>query len=400
MIRGIRRLARDESGQTLALMAVMIAGVVSILALAVDLGMLFVAHSEAQNAAEAAALGGAREFMLIQPAASAAGPARDSAMSYATRNGIRKVAIDPSEVTINVDINRRRVWVRIERTTLGLWFARLFGKSVATVNAAAAAEAANAGTANCLAPFAVPDIWGEPTIGGDDSDSDGIWDYNEGWTYGDDPGEMYNAFGSGVGPETGYGSSYRNGMPGINPIIGTYNDDYGRPMILKVQDPQAAPTSGFFYPFRIGTNTGASDYRNAIENCDNQVVPLNTNTPLEMGNMVGPTRQGVDNLIAKDPNAFWDPSTNTYVPSSTYPGLTSPRLKTIPLYDPYYITQVAGGNHNLKFNNFAVLFIEGVQQQGQDEWVVGRFMYFAAGLGGSAPGGATGSLALTLRLVE
>jgi len=400
MIRTFGRLARDESGQTLALMAVMIAGVMSILALSVDLGMLFVAHREAQRVADSSALAGAREFQLNPNAVSAVPAARAAAMSFATRNGIRNIAVDTSEVTINVDPARRRVWVRIERQNLGLWFARLFGRTVATVNAAAAAEAAQAGTANCLAPFAVPDIWGEPLTLADDADSDGIWDYNEAWTYGDDAGELYSSFGSGVATETGYGSSYRNWTTGLNPTIGTYIDDYGRPMILKVQDPSAAPVSGFFYPFRIGTNSGASDYRNAIENCDNQVVPLNSNVPLEMGNMVGPTRLGVNNLIAKDPTAHWDTGMNTYVPSLTYPLLTSPRLKTIPLYDPYFTTQVAGGNHNLKFNNFAVLFIEGVQQQGQDEWVVGRFMYFAAGLGGSAPGGATGSLVLTLRLVE
>jgi Putative Flp pilus-assembly TadE/G-like len=396
MIRVIGRLARDERGQTLALMAVIIAGVMSVLALSVDLGMLFKAHGEAQRSADAAALAGAREFMLHTPAASAATPARDSAMAFATRNGILNVAIDTSEVTINVDITNQRVWVRIERQNIGMFFARLLGRNIAKVNAAAAAEAAEAGTATCIAPFAVPDIWGEPlaTNGGDDANNNGLWDYNEAWTYGDDAGEVYHGYGTGVIPETGYGSTYRNRLtPGIV-------NDLGRTLILKVQDPQTAPVSGFFYPFRIGSNTGANDYRNAIENCDNQVVPLNSNVPLEMGNMVGPTRQGVTNLIAQDPGSHWDTSTNTYVGSSAYPGYTSPRLKIVPLYDPYWITQVVGGNHNLVFNNFAVVFIEGIQKIGKDEWLQGRFMYYASGLGGSAPGGATGSLVRVLRLVE
>ncbi len=42
----IRSLWRDERGQSLALMAVMVAGVTSMLALAVDLGMLHTARRE------------------------------------------------------------------------------------------------------------------------------------------------------------------------------------------------------------------------------------------------------------------------------------------------------------------------------------------------------------------
>ena len=50
----------------------------------------------------------------------------------------------------------------------------------------------------------------------------------------------------------------------------------------------------------------------------------------------------------------------------------SPRIKTIPLYDPNFILQVQGGNHNLTFNNFAEIFIEGILNQGNDAYVIGR----------------------------
>ena len=118
-----------------------------------------------------------------------------------------------------------------------------------------------AGAAECLAPFAVPDTWGEsdPT---EDTNGDKVWDTGEKWTYGDDAGDYYTQF-SGADPpiltETGYGSSYRNGNG-----TGIVND-FGLPMILKVQDPNNTPVSGFFYPFCIGTYTGANDYRNAIQ---------------------------------------------------------------------------------------------------------------------------------------
>lgn len=389
MRRVLRDLARDERGQSFALMAIMAAGVISLLALGIDYGMLATAHREAQRAAESAALAGAQEFLNILPSTAAAGPARDSAMVYARKNAIRNVLIDSTEVSILVEPSIQKVSVRIERQNVQLWFARLLGRQFATVNAVAAAQAAPAGAASCVAPWAVPDIWGEGG-GGDDANGNGLWDLNEQWTYGDDLGDVYNPFGSGGSPETGYGSGYRN-------WTGTIVNDYGRSMILKVQDPNNAPTSGFFYPFRIGVNQGAADYRNAIANCDPQVVPLNTPVPLEMGNMVGPTRQGVDDVVKMDPTAYWDNTTNNLV--SPY-GFSSPRVKIVPLYDPGYIAQIVGGNHTLTFNNFALIFIEGTVKQGQDEFVIGRFLYFAQGVGGGAPGGMTGSLVRVLQLVE
>jgi hypothetical protein len=393
----LTRLLRDENGATLAVTAVIIGAVMAMLALAIDLGMLRVARVDAQRAADAAALAGAAEFLYVTPPTAAVPTAHDSALSYAMKNTIRNLPIDSSEVTVQVIPSEQKVWVRIERTGLSLWFAKLLGRSIGTVSAAAAAAAVQAGAADCLAPFAVPDIWGEAdTLS--DVDGDRVWDTGETWVFDPSTGDTYVPF-SGVYPpaatETGYGSAYRDGN-GSGIVY-----DYGLPMILKVQDPLNAPVSGFFYPFRIGTNSGASDYRNAIENCDVQVVPLNAPVPLEMGNMVGPTRQGVLNLIAQDPNATWDPVygiTNSNFGNGKTS--SSPRIKTVPLYDPAFIAQIVGGNHNLTFNNFARIFIEGVQQQGHDEWVIGRFMYYAPGLGGSSSGGNTGSLARVLQLVE
>lgn len=392
----MRRFFRDERGQSLALMAVMVAGVTSMLALAIDLGMLQTARREAQRAADASALAGAQEFLRITPASAAVGPAYDSAMAYATRNTVRNVALDTSEVTIQVLPALQKVWVRIERQNISLWFARLFGRTAGTVNAAAAAAAMPASAASCVAPFAVPDVWHDQN---EDTDADRYWDIGEPWTYANDPSDYYTRYSGSPGPfippETGYGSPYRNGNGmGIT-------DDYGLPLRLKVQDPSQAPVEGFFYPFRIGDNTGANDYRNSIINCDPQVVPLNVPQPLEMGNMVGPTRQGVNALVALDPAAYWDNTTNTVVNSSYGAGwMLSPRVKLVPLYDPNLIAQIVGGNHNVTFNNFALMFVEGMVSQGRNDYVIGRFLYFATGLGGNRGGGPPGTLVRVLQLVE
>ena len=47
--------------------------------------------------------------------------------------------------------------------------------------------------------------------------------------------------------------------------------------------------------------------------------------------MEGPTIQGAEDLIAQDPGAYWDNSTNT-VKGSAF--AQSPRTFPIPLYDP------------------------------------------------------------------
>ena len=398
----LRQFARDERGQSLAVMAVMAAGLLAMLSLSIDLGMLYTARAEAQAAAEAAALAGAQEFTVQGRTPAASAPfAQDSALAWAVRNGVRNTQITAPEVQIAVDIALQKVSVRIDRDSISLWFARLIGRQFATVNAHAAARAAPAGGADCVLPFAVPDMWAETSgiNGGDDTDGNRIWDNGEIWTFGDDTGEFYGQFQSGSPGETGYGSPYRNGQTGSAPITLPVNGDYGRQMILKVQDPSNAPTSGFFYPFQVDPTQGggANAYRQSIWDCDPAPVVLNTPIPLEMGNMRGPTVQAIDSLVAMDPTASWNPSTNQL--SSPY-GFSSPRMRTVPLYDPWYITQVAGGNHTLTFNNFAVLFVEGAQHVGNEVFVTGRFMYYAQGSTSAGPGGATGSLVRILQLVE
>jgi hypothetical protein len=403
MIRTLLRLRRDERGQSLALIAVTIGALMGMVALVIDLGILYVARREARTAADASALAGAKEFLLKSPVAAAVPHAYDSAMAYARRNYIQNTFIDSSEVTIQVIPADQKVWVRIERQGIGLFFARLLGRDFATVNAAAAAAAMPAGAAQCVAPFAVPDAWNDAD---DDTNNNKVWDGTEQWAYGDDPNDYYKPFNSNpaaLPAETGYGSGFRNGQ------VSGITDDYGLPMRLKFQDPAQAPTSGFFYPFRIGSNTGANLYRSAISGCDTQVVPLGVPVDIEDGNKKGPTLFGVEDAIEQDSLAYWDASTNTVI-GSTYGSawLKSPRVKIVPLYSPDQIAtihgQYSGGGHaTLIFNNFALIWLDGIQSVGtgtnSTDYVLGRFLYYAPGLGG-APGGATGTLARVLQLVE
>ena len=116
--------------------------------------------------------------------------------------------------------------------------------------------------------------------------------------------------------------------------------------------------------------------------------------------MVGPTRQAVNGLISQDPGASWDPLTGQVINSAYGSGVNSPRVLTIGLFDPAQIAGIqGGGNLQLRFNNFALFFLEGIQP-GPSAPVVGRFMYFASGLPGGGTGTVTSTLAKVPRLIR
>ena len=164
-------------------------------ALSVDMAMAFASRAEAQRTADSAALAGGSAFMEMD-ANLAETTVRARAYQYALRHTIRGVAVDSSEVTVQVIPDSMKVRVGINRQGLATWFARILGIDDIDVGAIAAAEAAQAGAARCLKPFAVPDIWIEPLAasGGDDTNDNRLWENGEQWKWGDDVGETYQRF--------------------------------------------------------------------------------------------------------------------------------------------------------------------------------------------------------------
>jgi hypothetical protein len=142
--------------------------------------------------------------------------------------------------------------------------------------------------------------------------------------------------------------------------------------------------------------TGADRYRWNIANCNTNPVFIGQQYQVENGNMKGPTRQGVEDLVALDPDAEWDVDADSVVGSAYQPWKASPRVVTIPLYDP--TSPVKPGKKPIVFNNLTSFFIHGMQ----GDYVVGRFL-FASGiiLSGPGPGpGGGGNQAKTVHLVQ
>jgi Flp pilus assembly protein TadG len=182
MIRALRAFWQQEDGSAVALVAVSLVALVSLLALGIDVGMLFNARSEAQRSADSAALAGASAFLDF-PAEEAVDPAEERALEYAVQNYIRKTMISAPEVSIHVNPDSATVTVTVRREEVPTWFGRVLARNHVAIGATATAQAIDAGTAQCVKPFAVPDAWEETT---EDENGNRIWDEGERWQF--DPG--------------------------------------------------------------------------------------------------------------------------------------------------------------------------------------------------------------------
>jgi hypothetical protein len=154
-------------------------------ALAIDVVTFYTARSEAQMAADGAALAGARVLANSGLTSAAAGPAaaeslaRTIATQVAARNEVGGRTLNPStEVTVTFSDTdptfptNPRVTVQTTRTDIPTFFARIWGRSQVTVQASATAEAYNPSGANvppltgpvtpvaptCVKPWLLPNV--------------------------------------------------------------------------------------------------------------------------------------------------------------------------------------------------------------------------------------------------
>ncbi|MDX1744924.1 MAG: hypothetical protein R3324_03205, partial [Halobacteriales archaeon] len=252
---------------------------------------------------------------------------------------------------------------------IATWFARVFGVDVVDVEAVAAAAVFDASAANCMKPWILPDGWLDANV-------DGIYD----------SGETYDPLTTGYGTEAG--SDWRNTYfpenTGLDAFGTTYVEDVGRPIELKSGDPNEAMQPGWYYPWDIpqadgSPSVGGDKYRWNIANCNPSLIEIGDVYLTENGNMIGPTKQGVEELIAQDPDAYWDHNTQSVV--SQYP--VSPRVVYMPLFDPR--VTIDPGKTEVTIHNIVGMFIEDMQ----GNTVIGRFLQ-VGGAGGGGTGPAAG----------
>lgn len=352
-----------QEGYVIVTLALGLLALVGFGAFAVDLGVLYSARTAAQQAADAAALAGASTF-IIQPQAPQPETASSQALNVALTNSVLDNSLTTPEVAVNVDAATRLVSVTVlhRRPT---FLARALGLDTVDIQVQASAEASQAATgSNCAKPWFIPN-----TVLASTSPCDACAS----------GGELLIANGT------------------VTPFA---LGQLGRQISLKPQRPQDALAPSQFYAIELG-GPGASDYRDNIAYCAPLAVYCQQSYSVKTGNMVGPTKQGVQALIGSPPDLYLSPG--RYQAADGSISDTSRSLIVAPVWDvcnsPDYECPgdkfPSGTNVSIPVSGFALVFVEGIQ--GND--VVGRLIGVMTCQAGAVPS-ETGPFAVPLRLVR
>lgn len=373
----LRSLRTDERGMMFVFVGLGLLAFVAASMLAIDVGMLMTARAQAQNSADAGALAGAVALVFDDYLdRSPSGPAVTSAVAAAASNQVMRevVSVTPADVQFLNDPtgepNRVRVTVfrRADRgNPVSTLVAAYFGVATVDIAATATAEASPANAATCVKPWAVPDKWDErqtPT-----------WDENDTFDLFDNKKKPL------ANPDV-YVPADQGGYTGFdsNPT----GPDFGRQILLKAGNPNQAISSSHFYPIALPPDSGAAWYEENIPNCYSGLIQMAQEISVEPGNMTGPTVQGTQELIDRDPGAYWDAAQKRVVSQFS----PSPRSVVIPVFDPkVYEESRQHGRQDIKVANLVGFFIEDLQ--GND--VLGRIVPMTGLIRaeqGPVPGGA------------
>lgn len=392
-----------------ALVAIVLLAAVS---LAVDVGLVLTARTEAQRVADAAALAGAG-MLAIDPEND--GSARSEAIAYAHLNTVcsEPITLRPSDV--EVDLVHSTVTVAVECTAargnpIGTYFARVFGVESVDIRARAKAAAEPAGpesSEDCLLPIMLPDRWLErpgvypsvddsfdpevPDPKNNDLDADGVWDVYVSRTDGT-PGN----------PTTGYDDS----------VVGTQIE------IHAAGGGGGGMNPSWYFPWTpleaadqlMDGGPGAATYRSRFTECMASAYAPGDFVLTEPGAMTGPTNAGFDDVFGSDPEVYWNDSpSGPTAPADGHgcpwrPGATgeqgtcdyaSPRIRTVPMFDPREAPE--SGRKQVKITNFGSVFIEAPRPGSA---FTARWLGFVASNPGEPGDGDDEGLPKRLRLIE
>ena len=165
------RSGKGEQGQTIVLVAVSLFAILSMAALAIDVTTLYVASTEAQQAADAAALAGAKAFvtsgytthpagysstdMICNGSNGLADYAAQSALAANTVSGVVPTITTSCDFT---DHENPRITVHVQRSALPVFFARIWGATSPTTSSTATAEAYNPSGSSTKTPIQVAGV--------------------------------------------------------------------------------------------------------------------------------------------------------------------------------------------------------------------------------------------------
>ncbi|HEX4488007.1 MAG TPA: pilus assembly protein TadG-related protein [Terriglobales bacterium] len=151
---------KEEQGQTIALVALSLVALVGLAALAIDVSSLYVSKNEAQSAADAAALAGARMFssssfvsrptvfnesdLCVSGNPGSGAAVNQQAMATANQNSISNRTAAITDINCVFATGNPQVTVTVKQDNIKTFFSRLWNSGNTSVSAKATAEAYNA----------------------------------------------------------------------------------------------------------------------------------------------------------------------------------------------------------------------------------------------------------------
>ncbi len=331
-------------------------------AFAIDYGYLHFKRSQLQTAADTAALAGAAVLL-------SSGENLEQIQDVAVDIGRKNLTADDDptgaltlgDVTfykggVPAAVSPDAVEVTVNRTTgagnpVDLFLGPVLGRQDADVSATARASLFCSAGTNCLKPLSPPAkfTWDDSCDGNKKYKNNGQLDY-------DSACELSSV------EVQGYGEA-----------------DLGTSIVLKMGDSSDTNVPGHYNPVDFPPSnkgapvSGADEYRENLTNScagsNNTSVEAGDSLQIEPGKMTGPTKQGISDLIAEDPSAYWDADTNSIQGSDFSDPMAGPRVALIPFHDPS-VYQPSGRN-DVVVHQLGAVFIESITGKGD---VNGRFI--------------------------
>lgn len=400
----VRQTKRRERGVSLFLMTAGMLGMLGTCGLAIDLASFYVVRSEAQRAADAAALAGAKVFVMsgcpanteISCASSTIeSAARKEAETVGNQNmvGNESPAIVDSDISFNMSYpGDPIITVNVQRTVahgnpVPTYFAKIMKFSTVNVSVTASAEAYNrAGqdgsgptvSLTCIKPFIVANCDTARVVFGSNANANKNCPDGNGYdSYFTDPstGQLVN--------------------PGLWP-----SGSVGEPFTMHY-----ASVPGNYLTIDLGQGDGGSALASAIETCYPTNFSCGNTVDLVPGKKVGPVTSAVETLIHQGTDCGTDSGQDTIIfnsgnvppytitagnnnPDTSVIGKqisTSDSIITIPMYDG--TTTGNGSNTAFTITGFMQVFVTSACHSGSDDLVNTVIFNIPGCPGGSSSGG-------------
>jgi Putative Flp pilus-assembly TadE/G-like len=389
----------SERGAILIMVVVAMVALMAFTAFVIDYGVMWSGRAQIQTSADAAALAGA--IALSSDSATDFAGAQTKAIAVGTVNRVWGQApnIQAADVTfpacppgapglpdtcVKVDAFRNQA----RGNPLPTYFGNLVGVGSQGVRGTATAQIFAGDTADCVKPFALPDKWQE------------LYPVAKAWAP-TDSFDKYKPDNPNKGSLLASPDLYTAPSQGSNGTGYSLPDDLGLALTLKSGSPGDAIQPGWFFPVRVAeTDSGATDYKNNIVGCNPRPIGPGTQLEPENGNMVGPTKQGIQDLIALDPAAHWDTATKKVVGGCMAAGTCSrsPRLGAVAVFNPdTYASTRTNGNTMVTVTHVLGFWIDSINNQGD---VLGYFCFYPDVASGSSTLAASASFLRKIILVR